>query len=264
MPTPSWRTAAVPLAELQRRFVDAVLAGTGDLPEAILPAGLASATRLDVYRNNTFGNLGDRLAAVYPVTQRLVGADFFRYAGRAYIREQPSHSGDLSDYGASFADFLTAFEPAYGLPYLADVARLEWARHEAERAADHPPLEISSLAGIDPDDYERLKFVLHSTVRLVVSPYPIERIWQVNQPDYRGEPWVDLDAGGCRLLIWRHDFDIRQRSIGDGSARLLAALDCGQNLAAACEQGLAAEPDCDISAELQQLVASQVIVDFVL
>ena len=58
---------------------------------------------------------------------RLVDKDFFAYAAYKYLREHPPHSRCLVEYGADFADFLARFAPCQDLPYLADVARFEWA-----------------------------------------------------------------------------------------------------------------------------------------
>lgn len=252
------------LAELQQRFVNAVRTPAGDLPGMIDPAGLTSAVRLEVYRNNTCASLQQRLATVYPVTERLVGIDFFRYAAYTFMRQQPSLSGDLGTYGGAFPDFLAGFKAAAGLLYIADVARMEQARHDAARAADKAPLDVAALSRIAPDDYERLRFVLHSSVRLVISPYPIWQIWEVNQPDYPGEPGVDLDAGGCRVLIWRQDGELRQQCISPGSTQVLEALGREQDLADACGQALTVEPHYDVGTDLQQWVASRVIADFTL
>ncbi|MGB9151295.1 MAG: DNA-binding domain-containing protein, partial [Burkholderiales bacterium] len=60
---------------------------------------IAADDRLDIYRNNAFSNLRGALQAVYPVVNRLVGADFFNHAANEYIGMTPSVSGDLHDYG---------------------------------------------------------------------------------------------------------------------------------------------------------------------
>jgi len=46
---------------------------------------------------------------------------------QGYVLAVPSVSGDLEDYGSRFPAYLAGVERAHGLPYLVDVARLEWA-----------------------------------------------------------------------------------------------------------------------------------------
>ena len=100
-------------------------------PEAALPAGLVvwngsdPAHRFAVYRNNVTSALSDVLADSFPVTQQLVGEEFFRAMARVFLRRSPPSSPMLSAYGEGFPAFVEDFAPARAVPYLADVARLE-------------------------------------------------------------------------------------------------------------------------------------------
>ena len=79
---------------------------------------------------------------------------FFNAAVDAYVRACPSTSGDLNVYGDAFGEFLAGYPPAADLPYLPDVARLEWAVDEAGRAADRdgsPEGVLAALAGVPPE-----------------------------------------------------------------------------------------------------------------
>jgi hypothetical protein len=147
------------LAELQREFARELLAG---------------GARLRVHRETTLGALAGALEATYPVCARLVGPEFFHAAARRFAREVPSRSPDLTDYGAELADWLAAFEPARALPYLPDVARLEWALHRARYTG---------------------------ATALLESPFPIDRIWETNQPGFTGDDRVSLDEGGAELRV---------------------------------------------------------------
>src|SRR5205085_2247436 len=122
------------------------------------------------------------LSATYPVVRRLVGAAFFDEAARRHALAVPSTSGDLSRYGVGFAAFLEAYEPARELRYLPDVARLEWALHECDQAADAAGLDLATLAGVAPGEEGRVRLALHPAVRLVASEYPVLSIWEANQP----------------------------------------------------------------------------------
>lgn len=136
------------LRELQLSFVEAVLAGNDvAIASQLKVRGGTPESRLKVYRNNTFSNLRAALADVYPVILRLVGEDFFKHAATHFIRAHPSTSGDLNDYGGGFGEFLAAFPPAAELPYLCDVARLEWARR---RPTTPPTMRRSTWLGSRP------------------------------------------------------------------------------------------------------------------
>jgi hypothetical protein len=101
--------------------------------------GIASARRLQVYRNNLFASLTEVLAAVYPVTRHLVGAAYFDHAARGYIAAHPSVSGDVHRYGGRFGEYLGGYPGSDKLAYLPDTARLEWSYHGAFHTEQHPP-----------------------------------------------------------------------------------------------------------------------------
>ena len=193
------------LRELQAEFA-AVLNGTGQGNAALIRAdGLSPATRIAIYQNNGLSNYRSALQAVYPVVHALTGDDWFRHYAGLYIAENPSSSGDIQLYGESFPDYLAALD---ALPYLADVARLEWQVHCVFHAADVAPPGFEALAGLSSGEQTRLHFQLHPACRLIDSAYPIQRIWAVNQADYQGDMQVHLDDGGTPLLIQRQGAEI--------------------------------------------------------
>jgi hypothetical protein len=110
-------------------FADSLLA----MPPAC-PPGLTAWNRSDparrfaVYRNNVMVSLIDALADSFPVTQALVGEEFFRAMAGVFARAHPPRSPVMAHYGDGFAGFIEDFQPAASLPYLADVARLEMLR----------------------------------------------------------------------------------------------------------------------------------------
>jgi hypothetical protein len=176
------------LAELQRAFARELFAG---------------GARLRVHRETVLGALADALETSHPVCVRLVGAEFFRALARRFARDVPSRSPDLCDYGVELGEYLESFEPARGLPYLADVARLEWALHRARHAADAPPLDPAGLSALPEAQRAEIAFGLAPGTALVDSAYPVDRIWEANQPGIAGDTTVCLDAGPARLVVAR-------------------------------------------------------------
>lgn len=164
------------LAHLQRDFIGAIF-GEGPVD-----------ARAEIYRRGVLANLRGALAATYPVVMRLVGVEFFDEAARRYAIAVPSVSGDLNEYGAGFGDFIDRYPHALSLPYLGDMARLEWAVHESHRAAEAPACDFKALAAVAPDRQGAIRFHLHPAVRLVASQHPIVAIWEANQPGRDGTP----------------------------------------------------------------------------
>ena len=250
------------LSELQRGFAESVLhAASPDFIRHVISGRFRAEQYFQVYRNNVFENLTAALKAVYPVIERLVGAGFFRYVAATYIPEHPPRSGNLHDFGEEFAGFLADFPPARELAYLPDVARLEWAWHQSFHAADSAPLALIALAAIPPEQYANLKFTLHPSARLVFSPYPVLRIWQVNQEGYQGNQEVNLAEGGARLLVVRRR-QVEIEPLGDGDYALLSAFAAGAPLARAAEIALQAQAGYDLVGALQRNVAAGTLAGF--
>jgi hypothetical protein len=253
----------VKLHKLQLDFVEAVLARNDQAIAAQLSVpGGTPESRLGIYRSNTYTNLRGALRDVYPVILRLVGDDFFDHAANAFIRRHPSSSGDLNDYGDGFGEFLARFPPAAELPYLCDVARLEWARGKAYYAFDHPPLDLTRLAAIAGDRHVELRFKLHPAVSLVNSDYPLLRIWETNQPDYSGDDHVDLGAGSVRLLVTRRGTEVVNESLGAAESALLGAFIAGESLETGLTRALERDSAFDLQGSLARRVSLGDLVDF--
>ncbi|MBI3774831.1 MAG: putative DNA-binding domain-containing protein, partial [Gammaproteobacteria bacterium] len=182
------------------------------------------ARRLQVYRNNHASSLTEALRAVYPVLHRLVGDEFFMHLAVSYVNAHPSRCGNLHGFGAQVPEFVAGFPGLEVLPYVRDVASLEWSYHEVFHAADHAPLDVARLAVIAPPRYGELKFSMHPASRLLESPYPVLRIWQANQPDDGGDGVVDLHSGANRLLVIRRALDVEFELLDRGDYAFLSAL----------------------------------------
>jgi hypothetical protein len=250
------------LPELQRDFAHALVGGDAASLDALIEgaAALDAPAALAVYRNNVFSNYRKALLDDYPAVAALVGEEFFEGACDAYARARPSPSGDLNDFGAAFPTFLGEWAPAASLPYLPDVARLEWAIHLSFHGPDRPGLELARLAQIAPDQLTQLRFSLDPGATLLASPYPIFRIWQVSTSG--ADERVDLDAGGDRLLVIRRQSTVEIEQLGGAEWAALQALHRGDDLAAAAGAALAMDASFDLGGFLQRHVLAATLTDF--
>ena len=143
------------------------------------PRGEHVARGLAAYRANAGAAAERALAAAYPTLQQLLGGDAFAALARACWLRQPPTAGDLGLWGAVLPDFIARDETMLEEPYLADVARLEWAVHEAERAADALP--VQGLYRLGTDDPAALVLRLAPGTAVVASCHPIVTIWQAHR-----------------------------------------------------------------------------------
>ena len=207
------------LPELQAQF-GATLLAPGDSPG------------MQVYRGNVFGNWSKALAGAYPIVRKIVGEEFFEGLAREYARAHASTSGDLNEYGAQLAGFVAAFPHTLDLPYLPDVARMEWLAHRAYYAADPVPFDFSTRLPGNP------RIRLAPPCALLTSRWPLARIWTVHQDDYQGKIAVDWEDAGGAILVYRPRWKAMVRSLAPAEQRFLeAARDratLGEALEAAC------------------------------
>jgi hypothetical protein len=249
------------LFELQLQLRRAVLGGdTAELVAAIRDDGLAPAARLAVYRNQAVATLGAVLKGTFPVVCRLVDKRFFDYAAHEYLREHPPHSRCLVEYGADFAEFLAGFEPCGDLPYLADVARLEWALNVAATIREEAALPIEALAAVPAERATHLVLRLQPSVSYIASRWPVDAIWRANRQDE--VPAVDLASGGACIEIRRDGDAAAWRPLDPGTFAFRKAVADGVALAAAAATATAKDPAFDLAAALQRVFAEGLVVGF--
>lgn len=234
-------------------------------PQRPVPAGLHTwngsdpGARLSVYRNNVVSSLVDALADTFPVVQQLVGPEFFRAMAAVFVRQSPPRSRMLAHYGQAFPSFIAAFEPAQGLPYLADVARLEVARVAAYHAADADAVsddEMVSLALSSGDRMGELQLVLHPSVGTLESPYAVVTLWAAHQAESSTEgdnAPVDVDAPESALIL-RSGLDVLVLPVPAGAVAFVDAVRSALNLSDAAARALDAVPNFDLTATLSHLL----------
>jgi hypothetical protein len=247
-----------PLRELQAAFRAALLVDDeAAVTLAIADDDVGVSARLAIYRHHVFTSLTAALEATYPVVTRLVDRRFFAWAADRYVRAHPPAGPCLSEYGGEFPAFLAQFPACAHVPWLADVARLEWAMNVALHAPDTVALEPDALRALEPRALARLTLRLEPSITLLESPWPIDAMWRANQPDADGV--VDLGSGEARLEIRRLDDDVVFRALPPGTFAFRAALAAGRALEDAVERALAAEPGFDLAGEIRALIDERVL-----
>ena len=249
------------LRDLQIAIASSLIEQNDHADREVKGGALSPARRLAIYRHNILSNLAGALKDVFPVVTRVVGDAFFQHAAEQFIVATPSRSGDLNRFGREWPAFLGDYPHAREIPYLSDVARLEWAWHECFHAAAAQPFDVSRLAAVPADAHGSLRFTLHPALRLLASPYPLLRIWQVNQPDYAGDMAIDWHSEPETLLLRREHDAVVIESLPTAAFRFLATLADGGTLGAATESAVAIDTTFDLQGFLLQSVQLETIVD---
>ncbi|TWO71166.1 DUF2063 domain-containing protein [Caenimonas sedimenti] len=223
------------------------------LGDSALPL-LTRERGLRAYRSNGRALAERALAAAHPVVAELLGQENFdALAHQLWLRHPPT-SGDVGRWGAELPALIESLpDLAQEEPYLADVARLEWALHRAATAAD-APVDAASFALLAAQAPERITLRLAPGMQCLASVHPVVSIVQAH---LQGTP--SLDEAGARLradvaesaLVWREGWAVRLRELAPGEAPFLAALQEQQPLAGALQAAPALRFDAWLAPAVQ-------------
>ena len=235
------------LARFQAAFA-AAMAGDS---AALAPWTRQAEPGLSVYRNTVAKGCVDAVAAQVPTVATVVGQAWLRDAAVIFARAHPPASPCLADYGAAFPGWLAGFPPAAGMPWLADLARIDRARTEALFAADAPPLAPQELAALPPDTYAAHALQLHPAARVLWFETGVPALWAALQA---GPAEAVLAPAPQGLLIVRPALDLGHVSLSAGTYALLRACAAGDSLAVAGAAALAAEPALALAEAFAHLI----------
>lgn len=244
-----WKRNMPTLHELQHDFAQAVLEHSVPSLAAHIH-GPQKTARIQLYANTVYGTQSKALEAIYPVIARLLGQRCFDGLARHYIRQAPSRSGDLHDFGVAFIDLIAASPLATDYPYLTDVAQLEWQMHCVFHAKDEPALSLQCLQEVAPERYTQIRFQLAQASALLAMQYPAQHIWAANQPGCDG--MVVLEPDPAYLLLRRTVSDIEMLPLSSGEYALLSALSTGAVLGEAIVCAIQVEPRFNLQNALAQ------------
>lgn len=195
-------------------FGEALFNPDAATPEGLVgPDGQTAPKRFNVYRNNVIVSLTEALGRTFPAMKTLLGDEYFGALARVFIVAHPPQSPVLMWYGSDFAGFVEGFPPLADYPYLADVARVEWAWLQAYHAADVEPLDPAMLSAVAPEELGSVVFTKHPSAEIVASNWPILDLVQVNRFDEDGKTTIDLGVAQS-VLITRPGLDVEILGLG--------------------------------------------------
>ncbi len=238
-----------------KEFADAICDPDAGVPSGIVgPDKLVSSRRFSVYRNNVASSLIDAMAANFPAIERIVGKEFFRAVAGIFVRTQPPKVPMLFRYGGKFAKFLEGFEPVKSMPYLSDVARVEYSWLQAYHAADENVVDAEMMQNIASEEMASLTFTRHPACHIISSNWPVVTIVSKNR---NGEDCSNIDMTVCETaLISRPILDVELRVLPAGGAVFLEHLLNGENLGNAASEAMSDSQEFDLSKNIGGMLAA--------
>ncbi len=215
--------------------------------------------QLAVYRGSIFAGLKKALAQTYPVTKQLVGDDFFELMLGDYIIKYPCRVQDLNDYGKELPDFISELAHARTVPYLADMARLEW-HYNCSLNAKCQPNNLSELPHLNQPQQRNIKFHLPQGNALLYSGYPVDRIWNMHINNIETE--ITFTEQQYFLYIYKDNTANCIARLTAQQSGFLSRLRQGSKFSDVCEDMLTAYPEVDISHLLADAIRNGWLVSY--
>ena len=247
-----------PLADVQARMRDALVAGAAEGVLPLLVGGPDPARRLAVHQRHYEASLVSALLTKFPATVWLMGSEFVSQAARAFVRAHPPTAPCIAEFGGDFPAALARRPGAEAMPYLESFATLEWHLGHAAIAIEHAALTMADLAAVPGDALAVLRPRLQPGIAYLPVPWPVDDLIRLHLEDeapeeYRMQPealWLEIrGARGAFSMIrrdaatfaFRHALH-RGEPIGRAAEAALdvdGSFDPGQALTAIVHEGLA-------------------------
>ena len=225
--------------------------------------GSVSAARMDVYRSSVHGKAMRAARLHFPTVKALLGLATFEALVRYYLSASKKDSGDWSDFGWGFEEWIHHHGLHSHLPYLSCVARLDSAVKRVEQS-QHDELDISSFTGIG-DDMHRCTLVVNQGVVLLRSAYPIVSIWEAHQsplpektPSFTEAKKLLAQGSGQSALVYRSGWRVLVQELREKDMAWLESFKAQRSVADAL--GGSTLVETHFAGWLQDMVARKIVV----
>jgi uncharacterized protein (UPF0276 family) len=227
----------ISLKEVQEKFSERMKPHAEMMPALdtfLNPQGAAKGSeRLQVYANGYTARLREALGQVYEAARKALGEDGFDSLAHVYAETFPSTDYNLNFLGRQVPELLETSPFIETMPYLPDLARLEWKIWEAFNAFDGPPLAPETMSAMTPEQWEGAGFIFQPSVSLFSSDWPVLDLWLGRQKEGRGF-FQNVAEKSQRVLIGRKADQVRCELLDENQHRMLEGLLAGKSLGDIC------------------------------
>lgn len=206
--------------------------------------------RFSIYRNTIFLSLIESLSHVFSTVLNLVGEDNFKVLTREFIKHHLPEEAHLSAYGGKFSDFIrTQPQVISDIPYLADLACLDWQRHLSYFAEDCDTLDMISLSAMSPEDMFSAKLTLAKSVMLFKSNFPVSHLLKMESLEIET---LSLEEEFLLTQRLQGSENIQTRRVTEADFTFLNRIQAGDELGEAFIATSEVFPDFDLQEALTQ------------
>lgn len=256
------------LAQQQQALLGTLLAlpGSAQATDALMTLNTHVLTPwargLSAYQANGHDLAQRSLLAVYPVIAALMGDDSFATMAHELWHRHPPARGDLACWGEALAEFVAHNPQLADVPYLADVARVEWALHRAAGAPDTGADPASFALLLTEADPDTLTLRLAPGTAVIASEWPAASLVTAH---LHNDPPLAVAAARVQAhdaenaVVWRQALRPLVAACTRAEAALLAGLLNGSSLLASLNDALQADAAFDLGAWLPSAVTQGVV-----
>jgi hypothetical protein len=194
---------------------------------------------VQVYHNNFIENGIRALSISFPTLHYLVDEPDFRAIAKAYLLDVPKTQFDWADYGAEFADFILHEPKLRELPYLSEVAELDYLVAQSDRFGDIE-FDAESFGLLNSGELENLQFVMAPGFQIAHFIFPVEYFYQLaSNPNLHPQSpertlfmqnlnklmsdAINSDQARS-IVLWRPDFKTQMLSLSDSELAIFKQL----------------------------------------
>jgi hypothetical protein len=223
------------LGAIENDFQSYLLRGAPDIEERVVgTTRVPLATRLAIYGDAYRARLVETLQSHYPALLALLGEEGFTLLGDAYVRGHDSTFRSIRYYGATLPELLARAAAYAERPWMAELARFEWAMTEVFDAADAAPITVAVLGGVAPQEWAQLAFSFDASVRTLQLSWNAPALWRALTAG-ASPPAPEAQPEPLTWLLWRRDLQIYFRRLGALEAGALARARAGSSFGELCE-----------------------------
>lgn len=204
-----------------------------DTAALVKGGALSPDERVNVYAEMYWLRLRDVLREEFSLVRAVLGDDDFDVLAAKYVRAHPSTHPSLNWLGQHLPEFLRA-HPVEGVPWLGELAELEWARSQSFLAPDSAVAAPADLARVTPETAEAARFSLTPSVRVLRHGQDVRPLFRAVSD---GQPWqaVAVTATPTALVVFRQGFTVFHDAVDEAEARALELAATGASLPSLCE-----------------------------
>jgi hypothetical protein len=186
-------------------------------------------SRLAIYTQGYPARITESLREAYPATAHILGDGSFGLLAQRYLAHLPDSQRNLNDIGSALPALLKSDPLTSELPFLPDLARLEWAVTRCFHSDPAEPCDISKCGTWEMDDWAGARIGFPPSMQLVCSVWPLRELRDARHSD-RSSIDVDLLGRPDRVLVYRKGFEVVEESVGEIEATAVEGLRAGAGL----------------------------------